>query len=128
MNVLAGRERRVFRALAEALLDEPTPTDLMMARAAAHLSRCTPAIRIFFRAALLLFEWGTLWLVTGSGRFEHFSRLPVPAKRRYARLWMNHKFSLFRQIFLFLRLMVLATFYDDRRESARVGYAPKWLA
>src|SRR5262245_53116104 len=128
MGILVGRERKIFGALAAALLEDPAyKTDALVERVRAMLSRSTLAVRVFFRAALFLFEWGTLFLTTGSGRFEHFSRLPWRAKYRYLRLWMKHRSTIVRQVFLFLKLLILAAIYDDRFEAARVGYAPKWL-
>lgn len=128
MNALSGRERTVFSALAGVLLERPVPqTQEMIARANASLARCSRFMRFFFRFALLAFEWGGVFLTTQTGRFEQFTQLPLRAKRRYARLWMTHKRVLMRQVFLFLKMIVLSSYYDDRTESARVGYAPKWL-
>lgn len=128
MDVLVGREKKVFGELVSALLERPlsAPADVE-SRARATLARATVAVRLFFRLALFLFEWGTLFLRTGSGRFEHFTRLPFKAKRRYVRLWMNHRRASVRQVFFFLKLLVLAAVYDDRAEAARVGYLPRWL-
>lgn len=128
MDVLVGRETKIFGELAAALLDRPLPSvERTVARARGALSGSTFPVRLFFRAALFLFEWGTLFLRTGSGRFEHFTRLPSRHKRRYLRLWMGHRRPAVRQIFLFLKLLALAAVYDDRAEAARVGYLPRWL-
>lgn len=128
MNVLSGHERRIFHAFAEALIDRPVPSmELLARRADDLLSRCSGMVRLFFRFSLLLLDWGTLFLRTNSGRFERFSRLPGAARRRYLRLWMNHKISLLRQIFLLHKMVALASYYDDRAEGARLGYAPEWL-
>jgi len=128
MQILIGRERKVFDGLAAALLERTAvSTDDAAARVRSLLSRSTLAVRIFFRLSLFLLEWGTLFLATGSGRFEHFTRLPSKARRRYLRLWTRHKIAAIRHVFLFLKLLTLAAIYDDREEARRVGYAPKWL-
>lgn len=128
MRILVGRERAVFGALAAALLEDPAyKTDALVERVRSLLSRSTLAVRVFFRLALFLLEWGTLFLSTGSGRFEHFSRLPWRARCRYLRRWMRHHCAAVRRVFLFLKLLTLAAVYDDRLEARRVGYAPKWL-
>lgn len=128
MQILSGRERAIFGALAEALLDRPAfRADALAEHVRAILASSSPAMRLLFRAALFFLEWGTLFLRTGSGRFEHFSRLPWRARRRYLRLWMGHRLAPVRQLFLFLRLLILAARYDDRASARRVGYAPRWL-
>jgi hypothetical protein len=128
MQVLVGRERAIFGALAAALLDRPAfRSDALAERVRAILASASPALRLLFRAALFLLEWGTLFLRTGSGRFEHFSRLPWRARRRYVRLWMSHRLAPARQLFFFLKLLVLAATYDERAAARRVGYAPRRL-
>ncbi|MBI4564442.1 MAG: hypothetical protein HY716_07105 [Planctomycetes bacterium] len=129
MRVLVGREAKIFAAFADALVGASCiPAERLARRVREMLARSTLTARIFFRAALLLFEWGTLLLRTGSGRFEHFTRLPVRVKARYLHLWMHHKCALVRQVFLFLRLVALAAYYDDREEAGRLGYVPRWLS
>jgi len=126
--MLTSREQRIFDAFAHVVLEPgDLPGRALSLRVAQFLDRCTISMRVLFRSALFLLEWGTLFLRTGSGRFEHFSRLPSAAKRRYVRLWMNHKVTIFRQLFALLRMLTLAAYYDDRAESARLGYAPRWM-
>lgn len=125
---LTSRERKVFRELSAIMLEPGAVShEQMICRAEELLERATGFIRLFFRFSLHSFEWGTFFLKTGSGRFEHFSRLPLRAKQRYLRLWLNHPSAIVRQIANFLKIMVLTSYYDDRKESARIGYAPKWL-
>jgi hypothetical protein len=113
MNVLVGRERKILGELAAALMGKPLlACGPALERIRASLSQAPFAVRLFFRLGLFLFEWGTLFLRTGSGRFEHFSRLPWGPKLRYVRLWMNHRRPEVRQTFLFLKLLVLAALFD----------------
>lgn len=125
---LTSRERRIFSELSSVVLERSGPIDdKTVQRVEQMIDQATAWIHIFFRVSLQAFEWGTLLLQTNSGRYEHFSRMPVPAKRRYVRYWLHHKSLLVRQTAIFLKIMVMASHYDDRSESARVGYAPKWL-
>lgn len=130
-QVLLGRERIVFLRLAEALVPESErrlwggSTADLLRRAEEHLARCQKTVRWLFRFSLLLFEWGTFFFRTSSS-WEHFCELHPRARRRYVRFWMNHKARVMRQIFLFLRTMVLSSFYDSDEVAHQIGFDPPW--
>ncbi|MBI2931371.1 MAG: hypothetical protein HYY16_06945 [Planctomycetes bacterium] len=127
MSALPGRERLILCRLASVLLEDPSlPTERLLAAVNRSLEGASNFMRLLMRVSLLAFDWGAWFLATGDGRFELFSRMPWRAQRRYVRLWMRHKRALFRQIFQFLKLMIIAPYYDDRVRAARVGFDPKW--
>lgn len=115
---MIGRERLVFLHLARALLPGETVPPEIVDRANAFLSSTQLFVRVFFRFALLLFEWGTFLFKT-AGSIDHFCHLTSRGKTRYVRFWMQHKVGLMRQIYAMLRILVLTCFYDDPTVSAR---------
>jgi hypothetical protein len=128
MNVLVGRERHVYRALAAVLVGAAARPDRIVEETDRTLSRGSHLLRIVFRLALLAFDWGTVFFVTNDGLFDLFTRLSRPMQVRYARFWMNHPSAIVRQLFIWFKMMVFSSHYDTRSEAARVGYAPEWLS
>lgn len=115
---MIGRERLVFLHLARAILPGEVVTPAIVERADAFLASTQGIVRIFYRFALLLFEWGTFLFKT-AGSIDHFCHLTARGKARYLRFWMQHKGGLMRQIFSMLRILVMSSFYDDPGVSAR---------
>lgn len=115
---MIGRERLIFLKLAEAMLPGERVTPELADRARRFLSRTQWVVRIFFRFAFLLFEWGT-FLFRTAGSIEHFCLLSPRGKTRYIRFWTHHKVSAMRQIFFLLRMLVVTTYYDDPNVAAR---------
>jgi hypothetical protein len=127
-----GREKIILAAVADTMLaDEPGWTAAssreMAERADRFLRSCTGSMRWIVRLTLLAFEWGGLFLKTMDNRFEHFVRMPPRARRRYLRLWMNHRIPAIRDAAFLLKVMVYSFAYDPPGRARRFGFAPAWL-
>lgn len=116
---MIGRERLIFLRLAETMLPGKEIRPELADRARAWLSRAEGVVRLFFRFALLLFDWGT-FLFRTAGSIEHFCHLSPRGRARYIRYWTNHKIGAMRQIFYLLRMLVVTVYYDQPQISSRL--------
>ncbi len=115
---MVGREEIIFLRLAETLLPRERITPRLVERAREYLAGTQVLVRIFFRVALHIFNWGTFFFRT-AGSIEQFCLLSPRGRSRYIRFWVNHKRRIMRHLFQALRILVLSCFYDDRRITSR---------
>jgi hypothetical protein len=111
---IRGHARQALQALVESMLTTnglslPTTGSAgVVERVDRFLSNSSRLVQLMFKFSILLFDWGVLFML----RFERFSRMPERARSRYIMLWMRHKVAFIRNIFRFLRFLILLTYYD----------------
>lgn len=122
-RTLSRPERRVFLAVAEALVDAPVEDDV--ANAVIPFVRRLPLReRRLFRLLLRAIEFG---VVLSVGRPVRFSALPRAERQRCLRDWARSRLSFRRQGVAALKSLAALAYYG--RESAwdDVGYDGPWL-
>lgn len=121
-KVLKGTARFTLKTIAQSILTKEdlktTSADTVVEKADDFLSATSRFMQLIYKAFLFFFEWGAFFFLN----FERFSQLSPQARKRYINIWMNHKAGFIRNTFLLVRVLVISSFYDNKRSSSKIGF------
>jgi hypothetical protein len=129
-KMLTNRERKILVHLAEVLLSQEHPTkeyikNTFLLRIEQFLRCASKPVRFLFRAFLHIFD-AAIFVFLVYGKYERFCHISPRAKRRYVRAWMHSKIGFVRNLFLLVKLIVVAPFFGQESIWRSIGFEPDW--
>lgn len=118
--MLRGQCRTAMEVLIQSLFPDTKMGEMgpslsrVLQKADDYLANTNRLSRLLFRFSLMFFDWAAFFYY----RFERFSHMDERVRRRYISMWMNHKWAIFRNLFMFLRVVITVPYYDLATKSS----------